>query len=160
VDYSQRHYDTALKEFGEALKLNPALQHDPALAVSLAGLLLRDYDATAALIRAHPSKPIVAELSRRSGSANPAGRKAAIRMLRELRQERRIDYTGDAIAALKEGETCDERLKAVRRLAQLKDKRALQPLREAVGSGFSSWFANGCLRGEANAAIKELEQQR
>jgi hypothetical protein len=58
-----------------------------------------------------------------------------------------------ALHELQAGATCGERKQAIAKLVELRDPKAVAPLRSARGRG----KGNACLRGEAAAAIRALD---
>lgn len=154
----------AMQHYARALEIQPELKHNPLVVNQLVSTLGWASDSAADLIRTYPSPEMVDALSLRTAQRGPSGRRSAVALLRELKQSGRIDEAGIAIAELQEGASCEERLVAVKRLRQLRDPRALPPLRQSLGQGkgiadgITGWFQNMCLRDEAQATIKELEK--
>lgn len=149
----------AVEAYAHALEMNPDLKNDPALANNLVTALSYASDQAMPLIRAHPSPVIFEALARRTAQPGRLGGQRAAQLLEDFGEGARIDKFGQALGALQESGQCQERLKAVRQLRALHDRRAIPALREVSEFGLSNLVNNTCLRDEARSAVRELQRR-
>lgn len=143
--------------YDRALKLDPALCEDPLLARNLVrGLSWAAPDAIR-LIKRYTTPVMLEALTERTAQTGARGRERAADLLRELGQSQRVDRGGMALEDLREAQTCETKLPAVQQLRKLREKRALPDLRALTTGGLKGWWANRCLRSEAEAAIREMQ---
>ncbi len=79
----------------------------------------------------------------------------AIEVLKKIGEVDKIDLAGVYILDLEHAQRCSVRKKAAQRLAELKDKRALEPLEAARRRNF---FENICMGSTLENAIKAIEK--
>ncbi len=149
----------AVAAYAKALELKPELKNDPTLASNLVTALSYASDQAIPVIREHPSPAIFDALARRTGQPGRLGAQRASQLLEDFGESTRIDKFGQALIALQEGNECQDRLKAVRQLRALRDRRAIPALRDVSEFGFNNLVNNACLRSEAEAALRELGQR-
>ncbi|MEK6805128.1 MAG: adenylate/guanylate cyclase domain-containing protein [Pseudomonadota bacterium] len=149
----------AVAAYARALELNPDLKNDPTLANNLVTALSYASEQAIPVIRTHPSPVIVEALARRTGQPGRLGGQRAAQLLEEFGEGARTDKFGQALIALQESGQCQDRLKAVRQLRVLRDRRAIPALREVSDFGLNNLVNNSCLRSEAGAALRELERR-
>ncbi len=110
------------------------------------------------LLVKYPSGAIEEALTERSKTSGYYGRRRAVEALQEAMGEGgNIDEPQVALADLKEAPDCNQRLAAVKKLREKKVKSAIPALKSAGDDGFANRFRNGCLIGEAQAAVKAIE---
>lgn len=149
---------SALRSYEQALKLDPQLSTDTRVAAGLVSGLSYASDLAMPLIRQYPSEAIFEALRKRTAEPGPRGRERAAELLRAMGQKSRIDAGGYALADLQEAQSCEQMLPAVRRLGELRERRALPQLKSYLEGGMGNWFKYRCLREDARKAIAQIEQ--
>lgn len=157
--FEQDQRRAATEAYGQALALMPELRDDALLARRLVACLSWASELATPLIRTHTSAPIIQALSERTGELGTRGAIRAAELLEELGQSQRIDPVLTGTRELSTASSCEDKQKAIQQLRVLGDPRALPALRESMGSGIKAWFGNSCFRGDAKAAIKEIERR-
>lgn len=156
--FSEGNRLRAMQQYDSALKINSELQNDPVVANNLVGGLSWASDLAIPLIRKYPSPNVINQLARRAVQPGSQGRRRATELLAELGHADKIDQTLLALIDLNESQKCEDKVAAIRRLKKLNDARALPALRSIKGEGIKGWWANRCLRDEADAAIRQIGQ--
>ncbi len=149
----------AVAAYARALEAHPDLKNDSKLANNLVTSLSYASEQAIPLIRAHPSPAIFEALARRSGQPGRLGGQRAAQLLEDFGEGARADKFGLAMISLQEGPQCQDRLKAVRQLRVLRDRRAIPALRSVSEFSLNNLMNNSCLRSEAEAALRELGQR-
>jgi hypothetical protein len=165
IAFHERRPEAGLKDYREALRLDPGYGGDAALLRNLRELIDEKRLGLAAL----------------DMLVSAVGKPACPTLAAIASSDRRYDFRHGALDAcefhgctaeidrfqlysldLAQGKRCEERHEAVQGLRELGDPRALEPLRKmrrrgggVLGGLFGS--DNACLRKDLDAAIKELE---
>ncbi|HUS25611.1 MAG TPA: hypothetical protein VM369_11750, partial [Candidatus Binatia bacterium] len=154
------HPGEAAAAYARAIELNPLLAADARTAADLVGCLGFGTESATPLIRKYFNPVLRDELSRRTSQPGALGRQRAIELLTDVGQPRAIDRTGALLEDLKDAETCNARREVVKKLRAQRDPRALPALKATLQGGLGGWIANLCLRADAEAAVREIEQPR
>jgi hypothetical protein len=113
------------------------------------------------LIRQYPTPALIDALAERTAEAGaPLGRSRAAALLQELGHGDRIDRAGMALEELREAQSCEQRLAAVRKLRPLRDARAKADLEALLTGGLQGWWENRCVRDEARAALDAIQKKK
>lgn len=156
VLFAQSNRQGALAAYEQALSIDPSLREEDLLAKNLVNGLSWASAQAIPLLSQHMTPAMADLLAQRTAQPGAQGRRRAVRLLEKAGLARRVDRFGLAIQDLREASNCEDRLDAVRRLRQLRDRRALPELQAQMGGGLQGWWRNRCLRDETQAAINEI----
>lgn len=159
-DQFQRAARTAgLESYQKALAGDATLRKDLLLAHNLVLGLGYAAATSSALIEKYATPAMFTALAERTGQPGGRGRQRAAELLKRLDQSTLVDRFGMASQDLREADSCEQRLAALRKLRALRDPRALPKLEALLGGGIAGWWNNRCLRDEAEAAIAEIKRR-
>jgi class 3 adenylate cyclase len=159
--FRQNQRSAAVSSYAEALQIEPALHTDTRLARNLAQGLSWAAEESTPLIRQYPTPALIDALAERTAEAGaPLGRSRAAALLQELGHGDRIDRAGMALEELREAQSCEQRLAAVRKLRPLRDARAKADLEALLTGGLQGWWENRCVRDEARAALDAIQKKK
>jgi class 3 adenylate cyclase len=157
VAYARENRKGAVSLYERALATDDSLRTNARLVKNLVDALTWVGKPAQDLLVKYPSQPIEDALVERTRGSGYWGRRRAVEALQAIGQGDAIDEGQVALADLKEAPDCNQRLAAVKKLREKKVKAAIPALKVAGDDGFTNHFKNGCLIGEAQAAIKAIE---
>ncbi len=160
VAAGQQRYGDALRFYSQALTLDAGLRNERRLADNLVASLARAPAPATELIRKYPGDHVIAALKRRATEPGYAARHKAIALLHEAGRGKELNVMASATLDLVEGESCNQRLEAVRQLAKSNDQRALPPLKKLLEDKIKGRILNYCLWNEAEQAVQKLEPKK
>jgi tRNA A-37 threonylcarbamoyl transferase component Bud32 len=140
----------------EALKKRPDLLDYPSVRKTLVGTLnVRNGKKAIDFLVKQAGREVVDELVQAATDRRYWLRWNSIEVLKQFKELGRVDKALVYIADLKYAASCSTRKRAAQQLAKLKDRRALEPLRQAQNRGF---LANLCMGGALEDAIRQIEE--
>jgi len=157
--FHQEARPAGVESYEKALARDATLRDDLLLARNLVLGLNQAPVRSSKLLETHATPAMITALAERTGQPGAHGRQHAAELLKRLGQAARVDRAGMAIQDLREVESCEQRLDAVRQLRSLRDPRALPELEALMGGGLGGWWKNRCLRTETAAAIAEIRSR-
>jgi serine/threonine-protein kinase len=156
--FATRHRETGADSYRKALKLDAALAENPRLAANLVSALGWETQLARELLERYRSAAMIEALAVRTAAPGYWGRLHAAQVLEAIGQGDRIQRVEAALLDLQEGEDCEQRREAVRRLGELGGRKALAALQPIAEMSLLERLGseNACLVEAARAAVADI----
>ncbi len=157
--FANKRRETGIDAYRRALALAPPLADNPRLAENLVSALGWESQSARKVLEQYASPAMVDALAQRTAQPGYWGRWHAVATLDAIGQSERVRRFDAALLDLQEGDNCDKRREAVKRLGQLNDRRALLVLKPIAEMPLLTRLTSpdACLVDSAQAAVERLD---